>query len=216
MDEKIFKGHYDEWIKSRMAGIEKYTLPDYFKGKTLLELGGGHGHIGNKFHELGALVTTSDAREEHIKTVSEKYPHLKTLLIDGDSFVLDQKYDVILHWGLLYHLTEIENHLREISGKCDVLLLESEVSDSDEDDFYIVTEEKGYDQAFNHKGIRPSPAYVEKILWKNGFNNILMIKDSILNAYFHRYDWDISNSKQWEKGLRRFWICWKDDINILR
>ena len=205
----MFTGHYNNWRNTRMNGVKKYISPEYFKSKTLLEVGCGHADIGNLFHGLGADVTSSDGRKEHLDIVNQKYPHIKTLLIDGDNDTIKEKYDIILHWGLLYHLKEIEAHLENVSQKCDLLLLETEVSDSDDKEFYISTNEKGYDQAFKNKGIRPSPSYIERILEKNGFQ-FKMIKDPILNSGYHRYDWDISNSKTWRHGLRRFWICWKN------
>jgi len=192
-----------------MNGVKKYILPDYFKSKTLLELGCGHADIGNMFYDLGAIVTSSDVRKEHIDVVKGKYPHINTLLIDGDNDTIKDKYDIIVHWGLLYHLNEIEIHLEKVSHKCDILLLETEVSDSDDKNFYISTNESGYDQAFNAKGIRPSQHYVENVLEKNGFQ-FKLVKDPILNSESHCYDWDIRNSKSWKNGLRRFWICWKN------
>lgn len=205
----MFTSHYIDWRMSRMNGLKKYISPEYFKSKTLLELGCGYADIGNMFSELGAIVTSSDARKEHLENVNKTYPHIKTLLIDGDNDSIVEKYDIIIHWGLLYHLNEIELHLEKLSQKCDVLLLETEVCDSDDSTFYISTNENGYDQAFNKNGIRPSPSYVEDVLTKNGFQ-FKLIKDPILNSDFHCYDWDISNSKGWRHGLRRFWICWKN------
>ena len=205
----MFQGHYNNWRDSRMNGVKKYISPEYFKSKTLLELGCGHADIGNMFYKLGAIVTSSDVRKEHLDIVTKKYPNIKTLLIDGDNDSIKDKYDIILHWGVLYHLKEIEIHLEKVSQKCNVLLLETEVSDSDDPQFYLSINENGYDQAYNKKGIRPSPAYVEHLLGKNGFQ-FKLIKDSILNSTFHCYDWDISNSKSYKSGLRRFWICWKN------
>ena len=205
----MFKGHYDGWTQSRMNGIKKYMSPQFFKSKTLLELGCGYADNGNKFHELGAIVTSSDIRKEHIDVVNKTYPHIKTLIIDGDNSIIETKYDIILHWGLLYHLNEIEIHLKNVLEKCNVLLLETEVSDSDDDTNYISVNEAGPDQAFNNKGIRPSQSYVEKVLMKNGFN-FKLIKDPILNSSFHQYDWDTTNTNTWKSGLRRFWICWKN------
>jgi hypothetical protein len=204
-----FSGHYIEWRNSRMNGIKKYIYPGFFKSKTLLELGCGYADIGNMFYELGAIVTSSDSRKEHIDVVNNKYPHIKTLIIDGDNDTINEKYDIILHWGLLYHLGEIERHLEKVSQKCDILLLETLVSDSDDSNFYISITENGYDQAFNEKGIRPSPSYVEKLLEKNGFK-FKLIKDSILNSEFHTYDWDIKNTNSYSDRMRRFWICWKN------
>jgi len=205
----MFSGHYGDWIKSRMNGINEYISPEYFKSKTLLELGCGHAHIGNKFHERGAIVTSSDARKEHLQVVNDIYPHIKTLTLDADKDDIPTKYDIILHWGVLYHISEIEKHLEKISRNCNVLLLETEVCDSDDSTFFITTDEEGYDQAFNGAGIRPSPAYVEKVLEKNGFQ-FRLVKDPILNSGFHSYDWEITNTNTWAGGLRRFWICWKN------
>jgi len=205
----MFKNHYDNWRISRMNGIKKYIPSEYFKSKSLLELGCGYADIGNLFYELGAIVTSSDGRKEHLEVVKQQHPHIKTLLIDCDNDNIEDKYDIIVHWGVLYHLNEIEIHLEKVSQKCDILLLETEVSNSDDNQFYISTNENGYDQALNNKGIRPSPSYIENILEKNGFQ-FKLIKDPILNSGMHCYDWDISNSKTWWHGLRRFWICWKN------
>lgn len=205
----MFTGHYDNWRISRMNGVKKYVLPNYFKSKTILELGCGHADVGNMFCELGANVTSSDIRKEHLYNVTQKYPKIKTLLMDCDNVNIKDKYDVIIHWGLLYHLKEIEIHLEKISQKCDVLLLETEVSDSDDPSFYILTKEQGNDQAYNNIGIRPSPSYIESVLEKNGFQ-FKLINDPILNADNHCYDWNIANTKTWRHGLRRFWICWKN------
>ena len=207
--QMAFTGHYNEWIQSRMNGISKYITPGFFKSKTLLELGCGHAHIGNKFHELGAIVTSTDVRDEHLKNVNQMYPHIKTYVLDADKDDIPDGYNVILHWGVLYHLEEIETHLEKIAQKCDVLLLETEVSDSDDSTFYISTNEDGYDQAFNGIGIRPSPSYVEKVLEKNGFK-FKLIEDPILNTGYHMYDLEIKNTKTWASGWRKFWICWKN------
>jgi hypothetical protein len=138
-------------------------------------------------------------------------PHIPTLLIDGDNDTLTDTYDIIVHWGLLYHLKEIDSHLEMISKHCSILFLETEVADSDDQHFFIQTDESGYDQAFNSKGIRPSAPYVERILSRNGFQ-FKRIEDPILNWDFHMYDWPLKNTGTWNHGLRRFWICWKDTV----
>jgi hypothetical protein len=205
----MFACHYDGWRATRMNCVNKYILANYFKSKTLLELGCGYADIGNMFYDLGAIVSSADSRLEHLNIAKEKYPHLKTFLYDGDKDDIAEKYDIVLHWGLLYHLQEIDTHLEKVAKKCDILLLETEVCDSDDPDLYFETQEDGYDQAFNSKGIRPSPMYVEKLLVKNGFN-FQLIKDPILNSTQHQYDWEIKNTKDHKNGLRRFWICWKN------
>jgi hypothetical protein len=161
------------------------------------------------FYELGATVTCSDTRQENLDGVKERYPHIKTLLIDGDNYSIIDKHDILIHLDLLYHLNEIELHLEKISQKCDVLILETEVCDSNNSQFYISTGEHDYNNVFKINGIRPSPSYVESVLTKNGFQ-FKLINDSILNNGYNSYDWDITNCNGWINGLRRFWICWKN------
>lgn len=209
----MFDGHYNDWINSRLNCIYKYTKTGFFKSKSLLELGCGYAHIGNEFSNLGAFVTSSDARQEHLTIVNNLYPHIHTLLIDCDEILEINKYDIILHWGVLYHINNVDIHLEDVLKKCDVLLLETIVSDSEKDDTCVKLSEKGYDQAFNNIGSRPSTSYVEKQLEKNGFL-FRLIKDPILNSTFHLYDWETDSKKDMTHGdlsLRRFWVCWRKD-----
>ena len=113
----------------------------------------------------------------------------------------------------MYHLGEIEVHLKKVSENCDIILLETEVSDSDDDSFYILNKESGPDKAINGKGIRASEKYIEKVLSNNGFK-YLMIKDKIVNSFPHTYDWEIKNTKTWNSCyMRRFWICWNENVD---
>ena len=68
--------HYIEWNKIRCDRIVQHYGKDFFKGKTLLDVGTFHGINGNTFSELGAIVTVQDARGTHVERVLNKYPHL--------------------------------------------------------------------------------------------------------------------------------------------
>ncbi len=206
----MFDDHYIEWRNSRVNCLLQYINKDYFIRKTLLELGCGYADLGNIFYNLGCIVTSSDARKEYLDIVNSRYPLINTMLLDADKDIINNKYDIILHWGLLYHLNSIEQHLNNVCNKCNILLLETEVLDSNES-IFINTTESGYDQAYNGSGIRPSARYIENILEKNNFNYI-MITDNLLNANIHKYDWIIQNTNTWSHGLRRFWICWNKNI----
>jgi hypothetical protein len=206
-----FEDHYINWRITRFNGTLKYINESFFKDKTLLEVGCGHGDNGNLFQNLGANVTCTDARQEHIINGKLKYPMLNFSQLDCDIQHINNKYDIILHWGLLYHLDNIENHIEDVCNNCDYLILETEVCDSNDITILKVDENNSYDQSFHFKGSRPSPNVIESLLDKNNFEYKL-IKDSILNSYFHIYDWDITNTNTWKHGLRRFWICWRKGI----
>jgi hypothetical protein len=206
-----FSGPYEDWRRSRMAGLLKYIDESFFMGKTLLEIGCGYADIGNIFSGYGSNVSVCDARKEHLDVIKQKYPHLKQFQLDADNELITNNYDIILHWGVLYHLTNVEQSLKDCCEHSKFLLLETIVCDSEKEEI-IYVDEGGYDQAYNQKGSRPSQKYVEKTLLECGFK-FKMIKDPILNSWSHLYDWD-PNHKDDKNALRRYWICWKDDCPL--
>lgn len=207
----MFAGHYEEWRNARLFVMDKYLGHDFFTGKSVLELGCGYGDIGAAISQRGGIVTCSDARAEHIEVLKAKHATVRTRIDDLDKpLKYCPSFDVIVHFGVLYHLRDARENLLDVAKYCNYLILETEVCDSSEE-FAIATPENGYDQAFNAVGTRPSPSLVEKYLNEAGFH-FQMIMDKDMNAEFHMYTWEITNSKTWRHGLRRFWICWKKDL----
>ena len=196
--------HYIGWRASRMAGIDKYLVPGYFTGKTLLDVGSAQGEMGNNFLSLGATVTCADARSEYLDVVKANYPSITTLQLDADNDTITGEYDIVHCGGLLYHITAIENLLQNFSNVCKVLIMESEVADTDDVTYKVERDEAGFDQAFNFRGCRPSAAYVENLLTTNGFQ-FRRLDDPVFNSDFHNYSWTVTESKEWRHGLRRFW-----------
>lgn len=212
-----FSGHYEAWRETRFAYILSRFGPDAFKGRSLLEMGAGHGILGSRFQELGAAVTCAEARADHVATGAARFPAQRFVCQNlEEDFRHLGIYDVVLHTGLLYHLAQPERHLRwlaEVTGEW--LILETEVADSDDPEFIlnIAEQSEAYDQSFVGVGTRPSAAYIERVLRSAGFT-VERCDDPRINSGFHRYDWPVTNSDtwrfgSWEHGLRRFWLCRK-------
>lgn len=70
---RTFIDHYFEWRAKRVAAILNHYNPSFFFGKSLLEVGCGYGDIGTVFSNLGAAVTCSDARAEHLSIIRERH-----------------------------------------------------------------------------------------------------------------------------------------------
>lgn len=203
-----FIGHYDEWRTKRINKIISFYGREFFRNKTLLEVGCGYGEIGACFFKLGALVTCSDARAEHLLVLKERYPKIQTIYADLDNeWPFRKKFDIVIHMGVLYHLKNIDYSLKNSCNAAQYLILETEVCDSFDPYMKISMVEEGYDQAFNGVGFRPSPRYVERVLSENSMMYIR--SNDNLNASIHGYDWPLLGSGAWRMGERRFWFCYK-------
>jgi Methyltransferase domain len=204
-----FQGVYEDWRAKRIQAILDHYGHKFFEGKTVLELGAGYGDIGHFFSMLGAKVTCVEGREKNTQQILQRYPSLKAITHDlNQGLPSKQRYDVIIHFGVLYHLQTPERSLRESCQCSEHLILETECSDSDDPQFLPTAKETSYvyDQAIDGVGTRPSQAWVERILSeeKEQFERLF---DGRLNAGDHTYDWPLKNTKKCPRGQRRFWFA---------
>lgn len=203
-----FRGHYTTWQEKRVTAIIEYFSPLWFRGKKILELGAGYGDIGAVFTALGAEVTCSDARIEHLEVVKMKYPQIHTVQANIENeWPFEDRYDLILHLGVLYHLDDVNFSLERSLNSANHVVLETEVCDSnDRSTILKVDEDKnGYDQSFTGRGSRPSATYLENFIEHRGAS-FERIAGNECNSLFHQYNWTVQNSGEWRHGLRRFWF----------
>ena len=204
-----FSDHYEYWRAKRVVAIVEHYGESFFKNKKILELGCGYGDIGKVFIGLGAEVIFAEGREEHVNILKNKFPNNRVYKVNLENEwpFKDEKFDLILHLGVLYHLDNIEFSLEKSILNTSNLVLETEVCDSDDPDLVLKIDENmnGYDQSLIGKGSRPSGKYLENIFKKYNCSYEI-IKDKRCNALFHRYDWSVKNTNTWEHGLRRFYF----------
>jgi SAM-dependent methyltransferase len=213
----MFDGKYLDWNQKRIKGILDHYGHKFIYYKKILDLGCGHADICGVFHRLGADVTAVDARQEHLKIASKKYNGIKIICNDLDKeWPFGQNFfDIILDLDLSCHLANFEEHLRQVCGACNHLILEASVCDSDDDKKIVsVLENKHiYDLSFNGVGSRPSPAAVERILTECGMN--FCRQDSgKYNCGSYTYDWEIKNNEECDVNKRRLWFAVKNTNHI--
>jgi len=204
----MFDGHYTDWRIKRFDKIISIFGEEFFKDKTMLELGAGFGENGKMFEELGAKVTYAEARKEHLDVLLERNSQTETILLDQDrSWNLNRKFDIIIHWGVLYHLNNWKQDLTCALSHSNLIFLESEVCRSNNPNLEIKQYECGYDQAINNIGSRPSAIMIENYLTSLGCK-IDRYDDAELNSSFHTYNWSVPtpSPEDYIEGYRRFWI----------
>ena len=208
--DQRFTVHYVEWRRRRVDAIRAHYGDQFFDGKTVLELGCGYGDIGATFAKLGARVTCCDARPEHLDVLSQRWPNLSVVVADLNHQWPFDRFDVILHLGVLYHLEPSHESLRRSCRHGNHLVLETEVLDSSSSSLIARVDEDGYDQAVDGRGCRPTAARVERILREEGMR-FERVADGRCNSGMHVYDWPVTESGEYRHGQRRFWFARKDD-----
>jgi SAM-dependent methyltransferase len=206
----MFDGHYAAWQQSRINKIISIFGQEFFKNKNILELGCGHGYIGKYFQDIGANVTFAEGRQEHLDNIKSRMPEANTILLNQENdWNLEKEFDIVIHWGVLYHIDRWKEDLQTAIGHGKIVFLESEVCDSDDPEIEIkATEPDAYDQAINKIGSRPSAEMIERIILKTSAL-YKRYDDSDINAGTHKYDWAVQNTNQYSDGQRRFWIIKK-------
>ncbi|MCZ2224453.1 MAG: methyltransferase domain-containing protein [Chitinophagales bacterium] len=204
--------NYSEWNNKKIKAILDFYGHKFFYMKKILDVGAGHGDIGGFFSRLGAEVTSVDARQEHLKLIVKKYPNIKIIKsdLDGEWIFNGKPYDIIFDLGVLCHLLNVENHIRNICKSTCHLVLETTVCDSlDTSKIQQVNENKdAFDLSFNGIGSRPSTALIERLLTENNMN-FIRIDNVKLNADKYKYDWQEKNNNECDFYKRRIWFCVK-------
>jgi len=201
--------YHPDWQVNRINFILSKYPAEFFKGKRILELGAYNGYIGAYFSALGAEVHCVEGRQENVDKIKKDYPNVTVECADLDtSFWNFGKWDIIINFGLVYHLEKFhKEHLINCINNCDLMFFESVIYDSFKPEVYF-RNEQGDDQSLTNTGGTPSTSYVENI-----FNEVgvayTKYSDSSLNNWEHKYNWPDTGFKMFNQFWRRFWIVKK-------
>jgi len=208
-----FMGHYVPWRRTRLKAIVRHFGRGWFRDKRILELGCGYGHMGISLAYLGANVTFSDARQKHLDNLAEFWPTVPDeQLICANlerEWPFKGHWDLILHQGLLYHLTNWQFGLEKAVKCCDHMALECETLDAANPSatkIQLENEERMH-SSIDGKSERVPAARIETELAKVGFKFKLCL-DERLNTTRHNYTWKPRNNKLSTAMQRRWWWCW--------
>src|SRR5262245_20980461 len=162
-----------ELNRARMDHLRSLDLP--LRGKRVIDVGCGVGHLAQFFVRQGCEVLCVDAREENIRQLKTRYPDLEARVLDleKDSVLDLGRFDIVFAYGLLYHLENPFRALRSLGSVCDeLLLLETVVTDHDLPILRMAEETLASSQALANIGSRPTPSFVVLALRSAGFRYV--------------------------------------------
>ncbi len=206
--------YFREAELARLANLFAHVDLERWRGFTVLEVGAGPGRLGDAFAALGFDVTSTDGRPEHVARLRAR--GRRAFVLDLDQTGVDEagEYDLILAFGVLYHLARPERFLKSCA-RAQVLLLEACVCDAPEAILNPVRERQGWaseDQALAGRGCRPSPAWVEGVCREAGFDVVRDISSAVGNASRLCFDWQPLGDGAWRRdgvNLRKMWVLEK-------
>lgn len=211
-DDAIFAVSYADWRTKRINKLLELYGVDWFAGKRVLELGSGLSDIGAFFADLGAEVVCLEGRQETVTFARLKHRDVPRLTIaqcdlEGD-FSQYGRFDLIIHFGLLYHIREVDAHMARCFDLADEVVLESVVCDSTDPEciLYVPEPAQVAEQSLHGVGSRPSPFYVERLAAERGFAADRHFTADLNHKNMYIYDWPHRNDEShgdWRK--RRFW-----------
>jgi hypothetical protein len=209
-------GNYREAQLSRLVNLFAHIDIERYRGMTVLEVGAGLGHIGDVFSKLGFDVTSTDGRPEHVEGMKARGRKAFVLDLDGGDVERElANYDLIISFGVLYHLAHPEPFLASCGKQARAMFLETGVCDATRPVVNYISEAQGWrgtDQALEGTGCRPSPAWVEEKCHDAGFGTVRDISNGIGNWAIGSFDWEPRDTGEWRRdgvNLRKMWVCEK-------
>lgn len=156
-----------------------------FTGKVVFDVGCGVGHLSGFFLERGAkCVVAIDARAENVRATRRRFASQDRISITRRDVSTLHVFngmirpDVCLCYGLLYHLREPFEAIRNLAATgADLLLIESIVCDSPEPILVVERENPEVpNQSLTSYAARPSFVLLEELLLDAGFHLYLPLR----------------------------------------
>jgi len=199
---------YPVWRKGRIQAILEYYGAEFFRGKSILEVGCGDGSIGNFFYYLGAEVSCSDVRPTYMDEIFHRNSNIKTEQCDLNIEwpFQDEYFDIVLCMGVLYHLKRPDIAMCNVCRHANYLIIETQVRKDKNKQFELKRElppnrKKGEceidDHAYDGQGCRFSIDFIENILRQENMQfNMLPTKQA-------------EQIKGFANNNNRMWFCEK-------
>lgn len=212
---------YEEWSARRVGKLVQVLGADWFPGKRVLDVGTGHGMNGKNIAALGANVVFTDARPTYVETL--KKDGFEAYVMDNEKeWTVDGPFDLIIHWGLLYHVDHWRQDIRCAMERTPLLCLETCIATGTDPHEELKIHEKltSLDHAVSGVGTIMSAVCMENYLTEQNLS-YTRYDDADLNvARHHCYNWNENGTaghtegsvyhggcgKLIERGQRRFWI----------
>ena len=198
--EVFWSSHYLRHNQRRQEHLASLGLP--LPGRRVLETGAGIGDHTSFFLDRGCAVVVTEAQEQNLAILRERYPSLDVRHLDLDAPPPDPiDVDLVYSFGTLYHLERPAEAIAWMA-RCakDMLLMETCVAAGDHDELYPFDEVAGApENAVRGHGCRPTRGWIRREL-SNSFAHVYM---PVTQPWHEEFPLDWSRAELAEKALIR-------------
>jgi len=200
-----------EFCLRRKEFLDRF-LPAFVRSfgvQSALDVGCGFGFFSKYLDGLGLRVTAIDGREENVREVRKRIPGIECLVADVENVSARElgQFDLVLCFGLLYHLENPFKALRNLESlTAKVSLLETVIAPAKEQATILYEEPSGANQGLNYIATIPSEAWFLKSLYRVGFPYVFRSKLLPNHPDFH--------SGLFKKRMRTVLLAAKSPLNF--
>ena len=172
--------HYRKLIYARNATIRQVVgkLKLALRLETAVDAGCGTGFFAQTLAEMGLTVCGFDGRKENTGEARRRFPEIpfETGDVENEEILSLGQFDLVLSFGLLYHLENplrAMRNLRALTGKC--LFLESMCAPGEKPEFLLRDEPRVEDQSLTDLACYPTESSLVKMLYGTGFRAVYRV-----------------------------------------
>lgn len=172
--------HYRQLIEARSASLRSVLrkLQPLFSLTTALDAGCAVGFFSQVLADMHLSVGAFDGRAENVVEARRRFPAIpfETADVEDSAVRALGSFDLVLCFGLLYHLEnpfQAIRNLRALTGKC--LLLESMCAPGERSELLLREEPRVADQSLTDMACYPSESGLVKMLYRAGFASVYRV-----------------------------------------
>jgi len=154
---------------------------------TALDAGCGLGDFSSYLAGRGLKVTAVDGRAENIAEAGTRHKDVEFHVVDVESSRMREfgHFDLVLCYGLLYHLENPFKALRSLSElTAKIMLIETMIIPGRWPMAGIVDEAPGEDQGLNYHAFIPAEPALIRMLYYSGFKNVYALSQLPNHEHF--------------------------------
>jgi len=173
---------YAEISRARVRFLQTF-LPELQRQlglQTALDVGCGTGFFSEFLRDSGFRVSALDGRKENVEEAQRRVWNVdfRQADVEDPSLPVLGSFDLVLCFGLLYHLENPFRAIRNLFGLTGkVLIVESMCVPDESSLLYLLDEGKLEDQGLNYVALYPSEGCLIKMIWRAGFPFVYRFRD---------------------------------------